>query len=199
MSRTSSLFIAIALVSAACAPDLGEGFDDEDSGAPEEGGDQIDTVDDGDAVRTTIDATDGTRWIWFDLETRAQIEVTDPLESDEWDLGFSRYNIAINGGASGKGGMDAFALPDTALADVTDVPSGAWVTDLPDSDDQGDDPDYALADWYDYDFMTHVLTPFPLVYVVRTVEGNAFALQIVGYYDEAGSSGWMQVRHKALD
>lgn len=188
----------IALVASGCAADLSDALGD-DSGGEMPGGDDIETTDDGTASRTLVDATDGMRWIWLDLETLAQVEVDDPKDSDAWDLGFLRYNIAINGGASGNGGMEAIVLDDRALDDVTAAPDGPWITDLVDSDDQGDDPDYALANWYEYDFMTHVLTPFPTVYVVRTVEGNLFALQVVGYYDEAGTSGWMQLRHKPLE
>lgn len=57
----------------------------------------------------------------------------------------------------------------------------------------------SLGAWYDYDFMTHVLTPKPVVYVVRTVEGNAFKLEVQGYYDEAGTSGIFTIRWAALD
>jgi hypothetical protein len=54
--------------------------------------------------------------------------------------------------------------------------------------------DVVLAGGYAYDFMTHGLTPHPLVYVVRTVEGNVFELELVGDYDEAGTSGFSTFR-----
>ncbi len=194
MSGSSLVFLA----SVGCAADLGDELNDADDGAAD-GGAQVEHVEDGDAVLTTVDATDASRWIWLDLESRAQLEVADPHGSDAWDLGFSRFNIAIDGGVSGEGGMEAAVLEATELAAVTAAPEGPWITDAPDGDDHGDDPDYALAGWYDYDFATHVLTPRRTVYVVRTVEGNAFALQVVGYYDEAGSSGWLQLRWKPVD
>jgi hypothetical protein len=36
------------------------------------------------------------------------------------------------------------------------------------------------------------------VYVVRTVEGNAFKLEIVDYYDEAGTGGLFTIRWAAV-
>lgn len=70
---------------------------------------------------------------------------------------------------------------------------GLWVTDAADGSDEDDDPDLAFAGWYAYDFMTHVLTPHPFVYVVRTVEGNAYELEILGDHDEAGTSGVLTI------
>ncbi|HWB77950.1 MAG TPA: HmuY family protein [Nannocystaceae bacterium] len=177
----------------ACAPDLEDDLADDDGGAAE-GGEQITSTVEGEVVHSTIDATDEAAWVRLDLETRAQVDESD----DGWDLAFSRFNVALNGGVSGDGGMEAVLLDGVALDDVTSIPSGPWVTDVADGDDHGDDPDYVTAGWYDYDFATHVLTPRPIVYVVKSVEGNAFALQIVAYYDDAGSSGWLQLRWKPL-
>lgn len=179
---------------AACTPDLEHELADDDGGEAE-GGEQIASTIEGDVVHSTIDATDDAAWIRLDLETRAQVDESD----DGWDLAFSRFNAALNGGVSGDGGMAAVVLEGVELDEVTTVPEGPWVTDLPDSDDHGDDPDYVTAGWYDYDFATHVLTPRAVVYVVKSVEGHAFALQIVDYYDDTGSSGWLQLRWKPLE
>jgi hypothetical protein len=46
--------------------------------------------------------------------------------------------------------------------------------------------------------MTHVLTPRAQVYVVRTAEGNAFKLEILAYYDDAGTSGMLTIRWAPL-
>jgi HmuY protein len=196
---TTTFVLLVTTALPACAEDLGDALADGSSdgdGGSDDG--QIENTAQGELVRTVVDATDAMRWVWFDLETRSQVDPADPLHSEDWDLGFSRYNIALNGGVSGEAGMDAAVLEDTMLESVTAVPDGPWITDAPDSDDHGDDPDYALADWYDYDFATHVLTARPTVYVVRSVEGNAFALEVLDYYDDAGSSGWLQLRWKPL-
>lgn len=181
-----------------CAADLSDELADDDGGG-DDGGAQIEHVVENGVVRTIVDATAEDRWVWLDLESRAQLDVADPASSDAWDLGFARYNIAIDGGVSGPGGMEAVVLEGVTLDDVDEVPGGPWIADLADSEDHGDDPDYVLAGWYDYDFATHVLSPKAIVYVVRSVEGNAFAIEVVGYYDDAGASGWLELRWKAID
>jgi len=205
--------VLVASISlAACAPDLGDTLGDgseggslgesgetADGGSDDGGGPQIQHEDEGGGVtRTVVDATNEDAWVYLDLESGQQLELADGSESDAWDLGFRRFDIAIDGGISGPGGMEAVALEGAAFADVTEVPTEGWLTDAVDGDDENEDPDLALAGWYAYDFMTHVLTPHPLVYVVRTVEGNAFKLEILDYYDDAGTSGFFTIRWAAI-
>jgi hypothetical protein len=75
-------------------------------------------------------------------------------------------------------------------------PGDGWATDAADGDDENEDPDLVLGGWYDYDFMTHVLTP--RAQVVRTAQGNAFKLEILAYYDDAGTSGMLTIRWAPL-
>lgn len=212
--HTWGIWIA-SLTLVACAPDLGETLgdgsesgeagesgsegdssaEDGSSGADPAGGPQVQHEDEGNGVtRTVVDATSEERWIHLDLESRRQLELADPGGSDAWDLGFQRFSIAIDGGISGPGGMEAVVLEGVAFDDVTEVPVNGWVTDVADGDDEDEDPDLAFAGWYAYDFMTHVLTPHPLVYGVRTVEGNVFKLEILDYYDDAGTGGVLTLR-----
>jgi hypothetical protein len=199
MKPHHSLVLVFALCQA-CAEDLGAQLDDTSSSdAGDGGGEWIEHEEQPDGtVVTRVDAQDEARWVYLDLESRAEASVVDPQDSDAWDLAFHRYDIATNGGVSGPGGMEAMVLVDVALEDVDAVPAGEWIADAPDGDDEGDAPDYALGGWYDYDFATHVLTPKPLVYVVRAVDGGHFALAVLDYYDDAGTSGWMTLRWKPL-
>lgn len=208
-----SPFLA-ALLLAACAPDLagsladgsesgalpeGSGASSEGGGEDEGSGPQVQHQDEGGGVtRSTVDATSEEQWVYLDLESGQQLDVADGTQSAAWDLGFRRTTIAIDGGISGPGGMEAVALEGVAFADVTEVPAEGWVTDAADGDDDDMEPDLALAGWYAYDFMTHVLTPLPLVYVVRTVEGNAYKLEVLDYYDEAGTSAVYTIRWAPL-
>ena len=52
--------------------------------------------------------------------------------------------------------------------------------------------------WYDYDGTGHILTPKRRVYVVRGAEGELFAVQILSYYSDVGSSGWPKFTVKPL-
>jgi hypothetical protein len=207
-TRASIVSFVTTLALIGCAEDLSDALGDGSEGADDDsndddagggaGGPQVDHDVEGDTVITTVDATDGAAWIHLDLETRSQVTVADPLESDAWDLAFQRYDIATNGGVSGPGGMTVAIVDGTDLASVTAAPGGPWLADAADGDDTNDDPDYAMSGWYDYDVTTHVLTPKPVVHVVRTPEGNTFAIQVLDYYDAAGSSGWMQLRWRPL-
>jgi hypothetical protein len=207
------LAASLTLTLTACAPDLDESLGDgtggdagteDGSGAstgelPGDGGPQVQHEDEGGGVtRTTIDASSEELWVHLDLESRQQVQVADPAQSDAWDLGLRRFDIAIDGGISGPGGMEAVVLEGVAFADVTEVPEDGWVTDAADGDDENEDADLAFAGWYDYDFMSHLLSPRPVVYVVRTVEGNAFKLEILDYYDDTGTAAFLTIRWAAV-
>lgn len=152
---------------------------------------------DGAGQRTVIDATDEEAWVYFDLETGTELEVDDPMTDPDWDLAFKRFHVASNGGVSGSAGSEVAVLEAT-FDEVTEVPADGFRVDEADGDDDNDDPDYVFADWYDYDFMTHVLTPKALTYVVLTGSGNAFKIAFEGYYDDAGTSATPTLAWMAL-
>lgn len=186
---------------AACAPPLEADDNGEHSmRPPSEAGPNIDNevLDDG-SVSTIVDATAEDVWVYLDLETGREVEVADPLTNGEWDLGFRRFHVKLNGGVSGGGSMEAVFVPEVDLADLATPPADGYVSDAPDGDDDNEDPDYVLRDWYAYNVMTHVLTPEAGVYVVRSVEsGFHYGLEIVAYYDDAGTSGTVLFEWKLL-
>lgn len=200
MTLTTRLFLATLLCPIACAGDLDDEFGGDaveppaegrvgahSTSEPREGGGQL----------TTIDASDEVLWVYFDLETGTELEVDDPAQDPRWDLAFRRFHIATNGGVSGNAGSEV-ALLSEAFDDVTAIPDTELVVDEADGDDDNEDPDYAFRDWYDYNFMTHVLTPQPQTYVVLTGSGNAFKVALDRYYDEAGTSGFPTLAWDAL-
>ncbi|MEM6291986.1 MAG: HmuY family protein [Myxococcota bacterium] len=138
--------------------------------------------------RTIIDATDDSTWVYFDLESGRQLEVDDPMEDIDWDLAFLRFNIATNGGISGEAGVEV-AIVEAAFDEVTEAPADGYLVDEEDGDDVNEEPDYVFHEWYNYNFMTHILTPADITYVVQTGQGNAFKVAVENYYDEAGTSG----------
>lgn len=137
---------------------------------------------------TIVDSTSATEWIYGDFETGAELPASGP-----WDLRFQRFHISTNGGASGTGGVEVAPVAGVAFAQVTAPPAAGWLRDAADGDDANMDPDYAFEQgdgWFDYNAMTHVLAPKPLVWVVRTDGGAMIKLEIVAYYDAAGTAGW---------
>ncbi len=153
------------------------------------------------ASDVVIDARDDMNWVYYDLESGQEVSPSTPEDSPAWDLAFLRFNVAVNGGSSGTGDVAAAILDGKTLGDVTEVPVDGFVTD--DVSDAPEDmetaPGYAFDEWYDYNPSNHVLTPRERVYVVRTVEGNHFKLQLTDYYDEAGTSGYVHFSVLPLD
>jgi hypothetical protein len=172
----------LAMFALACAPSLDPG-DQDDTGSHSEIG----------AGEAVIDATSQSDWVFLDLETAALVTPDDPADSPLWDLGFRRYKAQLNGGVSGTGGMEAVPLPGVDYNTSLDVPTEGWITDQPDADADGD-LEYALDSWFAYDSETHIVTPADLIYVLRTVEGSLVKLGFLGYYDQAGTPGYVHLR-----
>lgn len=144
------------------------------------------------AFTTRIDASDETKWIYFSFVSRAEVIPVDPANSVEWDLGFQRFHIVSNGGASGSGGASVAILTEQSFDAVAAAPSEGYLPDQPDSDDSDTVANSAFEDgdgWYAYDEQTNRLSPRGNVYVVQTARGAFYKLALLDYYDEAGSSG----------
>jgi hypothetical protein len=183
------MFVLVA-AAAGCAEELEPGSPDADP--PEEPDDRVVHTDDGDGVTTTrVDATaDG--WLHLDLEGRREVG-----DADGWELAFQRFQIVVNGGVSGDGGVEVAIVEGGDFAAIERAPAGGYLTDAADGEDEGSEPDLAFGGWYDYDPATHVLTPRDQVYVLRSAEGY-WKLQLVDYYDDAGTSGFPTFRWAAV-
>jgi hypothetical protein len=195
---TMRAFLTIALALSACAdsiapvhPDAGD-VDD-----ATQGGGRYSTTRGADgSFTTTLDATSATEWIHVDLD-----EDTEATASGPWDLRFQRFHISTNGGVSGDAGVEVARLDGVSFESVTIAPTSGWTTDQEDGDDENLDPDYAFEQgdrWYSYDVMLHVLTPRPIVWVVRTSSDSLIKLEILRYYDAAGTAGWFTYRWARL-
>lgn len=176
-----------SLLLLACAPSLDPGDKDDTASQSE--------VQPGEAV---VDATSESNWAFLDLEAAAIVTVDDPATSLAWDMGFRRYKVMLNGGASGSGGMEVVPLPGVDYNDPIELPTEGWITDQPDADGDGD-LEYAFDSWFDYDSATHGVTAADVVFVVRTVEESYYKLQFLSYYDDAGSSGYIHLHWGPLD
>jgi hypothetical protein len=184
MTRIALLLTAIA-AHAGCADRIGSTTPDASEPGP---AGKVQTTRGSDGTYTTIvDATAMADWTFADFETGGEAAAAAP-----WDLRFQRFHISTNGGVSGSGGVAVVPIAGSAFAAVTAAPAAGFVSDAPDGD--GDKlPDYAFEQgdgWYDYDATTHALSPKPIVWVVKTDGGSTLKLEILDYYDSAGTSGW---------
>lgn len=196
MPRTSLIFLFGALCAVpGCADKIGHA-------KPDGGGDgvpaarvQTARVIDG-SFTTIIDSTSETGWTYVDFETGQEAAATDA-----WDLRFQRFHLSTNGGVSGTGGVEVAPVAGPSFTDVTAAPASGYLSDAADSDgnmvpeyafEQGDDR------WYDYDVQTHVLRPKPVVWVVKTDGGSTLKLEILKYYDAAGTAGWFMLHWRTM-
>lgn len=180
------LVIGLALQLSACADDLAADTVDTETARV------VTELNGSGESMTTIDASNAEAWVYFSFESGAEVTPADPQSSPDWDLAFQRFHIISNGGASGSGGAAVAVLVDQPFSSVSSAPEDGFISDEPDSDDDDDVVDSAFAagdGWYDYDSSTNHLSPRPLVYVVRTSGGAHYKLELLDYYDAAGTSG----------
>jgi hypothetical protein len=136
----------------------------------------------------TVDATDPERWRWFDFSRGAVVESPAPRD---WDLGFRRHDVLVNGGEGFAGDGGAIALEGVAFESLAAVPDSGY---LPSTAGR-DSTNPAFAKWYDYGFTSHLLEPRPRVYAIRTADGRYAKLEIVSYYCPEAVSGCMTFRY----
>jgi hypothetical protein len=139
-------------------------------------------------VLYTVDATDAERWRHFSFRLGSVVDDADPKG---WDLAFRRYQIIVNGGAGyqGQGGVaDLGAVP---FAEVRALPSTGYdVTET-----RPDPRTAAIASWYRYGFFSHVLTPKPHVWAVRTADARFAKMEMVAYYCPGSRPGCVTFRY----
>jgi hypothetical protein len=139
-------------------------------------------------VLYTVDATETERWRHFSFQLGSVVESPGPRD---WDLGFRRFQIIANGGSgfAGEGGiLDLGAVP---FDDVAEVPANGYAKSVRNPDPSNP----AIARWYTYGFFSHLLTPKPRVWAVRTADGRYAKLALVGYYCPGRQPGCVTFRY----
>jgi hypothetical protein len=133
------------------------------------------------SVYTTLQVNVLTSPAYVALGTPATtISVADPAASAAWDLALtSTPTIAVNGGASGPGGVKAYCLcanSNLSLAQIEAIAAtdgaGAFgavtAANIPaDSAFATDASSQAISGWYDYNSATHAITPNGTVWGIR--------------------------------
>lgn len=220
MLRTMCLSVLLLAAAQACAAKLKPRTNEmpSDAGARDAGDVDTDAVLDGGipahtgkfknaerrdgSLGTVVDATDMNAWQQFDLDTGTAVE-----GDGGWDLAFTRFKIKTNGGVTGQGGVFVVALEGQSFDDLTKAPNMGFAADQVDSvGDAGDadmDPDNVFnsgdADWYDYNVMTHELSPKDITYVFASTERRFFKFRIDQYYDSKGTPAKFNFHWKQIE
>jgi len=147
-----------------------------------------------------IGAADGSRC--FDIDSAAEVDCN--TAATDWDIKVEvvgqAWNIWTNGGVSGSGSGGAFGSFDSAdivgYVSGTVSASGTDITRMYDQDSVGGV--FENNTWYAYNLADNSkLWPNYRVYVIDT--GSAqYKLQVLSFYDVAGTSGMIQFRYQNL-
>jgi heme-binding HmuY-like protein len=128
----------------------------------------------------TIDARDDASWHFLSLTTGT---VLTPPDTAGWDLGFRRFHIISSGTIA-----DAGPVP---FADLNDLPRVEYQA----TRFSRDTANPAIARWYRYGILTHLLTPNQHIYLVRTRTGDYAKIEILSYYCPGTSPGCITIRY----
>ena len=136
-----------------------------------------------DVAKFTIDATNREAWAYFSFAKGDVLEVVAPENSMDWDLGFQRTTVKLNGGVSGAGKGSSVMLKDVEFEDVKEAPADGYVADTDDTfaivaqSEQG---------WYIYTGPpNHWILPLEKrVFVVQAADGTFAKVRFIGYYKD---------------
>ena len=136
-----------------------------------------------DVVSFTIDATSREAWVYFSLAKSDTVEVADPLNSMNWDLGFQRTTVITNGGVSGPGKGGAVLLKDVEFERVKEAPAGGYAVD---SEENLAIVAQSEEGWYIYTGPpNHWILPLEKrVFVVQAADGTFAKVRFIGYYKD---------------
>ena len=154
-----------------------------------------------------VDATDYIQWVYYDVtadEFLVPGEIPDgekewtPSPDEVWHMAFRRFNIKLNGGASGDGEVAGLEIEGQDYEALTQAPADGYEMDGEDFNADGV-PEYVFKDWYDYDYSSHILTPKDKVYVIRLSDDEYYKFQHIAYYDDPGTPGMVSYRMAPID
>lgn len=129
-------------------------------------------------------------WAYVNLRDGASVEIEDAATSLDWDLGTWGTRVRTNGGTSGAGLGGAYAAEDPAMGDAASCVLDAMVPEPgpPGAGEFSGSP--TLGAWYDYNPMTHAVTPKDTDWVVCTADGGFARVRITDYADGALTFEW---------
>ena len=191
--RMSWLSGLLGLVLAACAPDLREDypFDGQGSTGPLV---EVTREEDGSAL-ALIDATSKSTQVYFDIDEGRELKTDEALDTNAWDLSFQRFTVTMNGGGGNPAGSVRVAvLQNRPWDSLTVAPAGDYLQDTSETVFNG-----IHGGWYAYDLSKHRLQPREeLLYVVRSSQGQYFKLEMLSYYDAAGTPARPSFRYQRV-
>lgn len=154
-----------------------------------------------------VNSTSSTAWKYFSFAKNDTINVTDPLNSKDWDLAFQRYRVRTNGGEAGHGmgsaansykrgqaGFDALVtVPDTATfvndATISIAVQQGYASYIVNP---------ALYTWFTIQLAAQgtQIVPTDYIYIVKTADGKYVKVWFKSYYNALNQSGHVTFEYK---
>jgi hypothetical protein len=129
-----------------------------------------------------VDASSSEAWRFFQFSTGSLVERPGPTD---WDIAFRRFHVITNGGDGFAGDAGALDLGPIAFDSIDTVPETGYEPTVA----RSDSVNHAIERWYDYGFISHLLTPKRHVYAVRTADGRYAKLEFLSYYCPGATPG----------
>ncbi|HSJ63032.1 MAG TPA: HmuY family protein [Gemmatimonadaceae bacterium] len=137
----------------------------------------------GDVDTLTIDARDARTWRFVTLTAHALLT---PPDTTGWDLAVRRHRIIGSGLIADLGAI--------AFDSVTRAPRTGHVANRTGRDTSN----AAIARWYRYSMLSHLLEPNGHLFAVRTTDGRDFKVQVLSYYCRGLEAGCLTIRYASL-
>ena len=158
------------------------------------------------APRTlTVNAADDGAFVALGDPAR-EVEITNAVSSDAWDLSFLGTDVAVNGGDFGPAGVVAYCVcanadasgeaiqqmtPESELEDFLAVTAA----DVPTDPAEWEPAAFAIDRWYRYNISNdHLIWPLYNVYLVKRGD-DVYKVQIIGYYAADGTPRQLTFRY----
>ena len=131
----------------------------------------------------TVDATNTETWAYFSFDAGEVVAIDDAANSEEWDIGFQKTKVKLNGGVSGPGMGSVIMLTGTAFEDVDMAPADGYVSDS--TETLAIVPQSEMG-WYIYTGdPTHWILPLEnRIFVIKTADGTFAKIRFIGYYKD---------------
>jgi len=131
----------------------------------------------------TIDARDASTWHFVTLTAHALLT---PPDTTGWDLAVRRHRIIGSGLIADLGAI--------AFDSVTRAPRTGHVANHAGRDTSN----AAIARWYRYSMLSHLLEPNGHLFAVRTTDGRDFKVEVLSYYCRGLEAGCLTIRYAPL-
>lgn len=138
----------------------------------------------------TVDARSETEWRFFSV-TRGPLA---PPDTAGWDLAFRRFHVVTWGPAADAGPAGPGETTLAAGGFAPNVPRERFAATV----FARDTANPALAHWYRYNVLTHLLRPNGHVYLVETRAAGRIALEFLSYYCPGAKPGCVTFRWQAV-